>query len=173
MASNPKNNQLAFSETIAQADNHLKSGKFYLASNSYSKALIYKPHDTAAYRGKALALFAAGEYCSSSLFLEWSIESAGFVEKIDLDIWFHDRDKLDNRYVELSSWINQQASPKLSFLQSYLYYQDGQPKKALASINASLKPATAQSAKSNSTESTSQAKRILKSAIEFSVNAAE
>ncbi len=173
MASGPKNNQFGFSDSMAQADKYLTSGKFYLANHSYSKALIYKPHDSAAYRGKALALFAAGEYCSSSLFLAWSIESVGFVEKIDLSYWLTDRDKLDNHFVDLSSWIRQQGSPKLSFLQSYLYYQDGQLQKSLTAINLSLKAPPEQSDSTDSPNASQPAKLLLKSAIESTISAAE
>ncbi|GAI11990.1 unnamed protein product, partial [marine sediment metagenome] len=84
-----------FNRHMRAAEEYLKRGRYYRAADAYTLAAIYKPDDPLAYAGKSHALFAAGEYMSSALFLSRALEI--FPEyaqfKIDLVAMVGDKDK--------------------------------------------------------------------------------
>ena len=114
-----------FNQYLRAAEAYLKQGKYYRAADTYTLASVYKPNDPLAYAGKSHALFAAGEYMSSALFLSRAIEI--FPEyarfKIDLVAMIGDRDKLENRIVDVQQCQQVSDSAELQFLLAYIYYQ--------------------------------------------------
>lgn len=116
-----------FNKHIGAAENYLKEGKYYKAADAYTLASIYKPTDPLAYAGKSHALFAAGEYMSSALFLYKTLdmfpEYARF--KIDIVAMVGDRDTLETRIADVEQWLKINDSPELHFLLGYVYYQIG------------------------------------------------
>lgn len=66
-----------FNQYMTAGNEYLKQGKYYRAADAYTLALLYKSGDSAAYAGKSLALFAAGEYMSSALFVARAIQALG------------------------------------------------------------------------------------------------
>lgn len=114
-----------FNQYLRAAEAYLKQGKYYRAADTYTLASIYKPNDPLAYAGKSHALFAAGEYMSSALFLSRALaifpEYARF--KIDLVAMVGDRDKLENRIVDVQQCQQVSDSAELQFLLAYIYYQ--------------------------------------------------
>jgi len=116
-----------FNEHIRAAENYLKEGKYYKAADAYTLASIYKPTDPLAYAGKSHALFAAGEYMSSALFLYKTLnmfpEYARF--KIDIVAMVGDRDKLESRIADVERLLKKTDAPELNFLLGYIYYQIG------------------------------------------------
>ena len=114
-----------FNQYLRAAEAYLKQGKYYRAADTYTLASIYKPNDPLAYAGKSHALFAAGEYMSSALFLSRALvifpEYARF--KIDLVAMIGDRDKLENRIVDIQQCQQVSDSAELQFLLAYIYYQ--------------------------------------------------
>jgi len=114
-----------FNQYLRAAEAYLKQGKYYRAADTYTLASIYKPNDPLAYAGKSHALFAAGEYISSALFLSRALvifpEYARF--KIDLVAMVGDRDKLENRIVDVQQCQQVSDSAELQFLLAYIYYQ--------------------------------------------------
>ncbi len=118
-----------YNEHIRDAENYMKQGKYYLAADSYSIALVYKPKDLAAYAGKCYALFAAGEYMSSALFLSRALElSPEYVNsKIDLVAAVGNKDLIESRAVDIQRWRQRSDSPELCFLLSYVYYRLDRP----------------------------------------------
>ena len=119
--------QARFDQAIAAAQTYLKQGKYYLAADSYATASIYKSDDAAAFAGRAYALFAAGEYISSALFLGRALElSPDYVQRrVDLAALLADKDKLDSRMADLEVWLERTGAPELRFLLAYLYYRMG------------------------------------------------
>jgi tetratricopeptide (TPR) repeat protein len=117
--------QAKFDQAIAAAETYLKQGRYYLAADSYAMASIYKPDDAATFAGRAHALFVAGEYISSALFLGRAIElSPEYVQrKVDLVALLADKDKLDSRMADLEGWLERTGAPELRFLLAYLYYR--------------------------------------------------
>ena len=114
-----------FNQYLRSAEAYLKEGKYYRAADAYTLASVYKPNDPLAYAGKSHALFAAGEYMSSALFLSRAIEI--FPEyaqfKIDIEAMVGDRDKLESRIVDINEWLKESKAAELYFLLSYVYYQ--------------------------------------------------
>ena len=104
---------------------YLKQGRYYRAADAYTLASIYKPDDPLVYAGKSHALFAAGEYMSSALFLARALEI--FPEyarfKIDIVAMSGNRDMLESRMVDIVQWLKKSNAPELQFLLSYVYYQ--------------------------------------------------
>ena len=114
-----------FSQHMRAGEKYLKGGKYYWAANAYTVASVYRPKDPLAYAGKSHALFAAGEYMSSALFLARAIEI--FPEyaqfKVDLEAMVGNRDKLESRIVDVEEWYERNRTPELQFLLGYVYYQ--------------------------------------------------
>ena len=116
-----------FNGHIRAAENYLKEGKYYKAADAYTLASIYKPTDPLAYAGKSHALFAAGEYMSSALFLYKTLNM--FPEyalvKIDIVAMVGDRDTLETRIADVERQLKKTDAPELNFLLGYVYYQIG------------------------------------------------
>src|SRR4030042_1178389 len=127
-----------FNQLMRSAEQYLKEGKYYRAADTYTLASIYKPNDPLAYAGKSHALFAAGEYMTSVLFLSRALnifpEYAQF--KIDIVAMVGDRDKLEGRIRDIKQWIERSDSGKLKFLLAYVYYQTGRIDEAKKTIDA-------------------------------------
>ena len=88
--------------------------------------------------GKAHALFAAGEYMSSALFLSRAIEI--FPDycrfKIDLAEMVGDKDKLESRISDIIQWQQQTNAPELQFLLAYVLYHTDRLTVAKQAIDA-------------------------------------
>jgi len=127
-----------FNKYLKAGEDYLKQGKSYLAADAYTMASVYKPNDPLAYAGKSHALFVAGEYMSSALFLSRALsifpEYAAF--KIDLVLMAGDKDTLENRIVDIKQWLEESKAPELQFLLAYIYYQMDRLKIAQETINA-------------------------------------
>ena len=126
-----------FNQHIRVGEAYLKQGKHYRAADAYTLASIYKPGDPLAYAGKSHALFAAGEYMSSALFLSRALEI--FPEyalfKIDIEAMVGDRDKLESRIAEVEQWWERSKAAELKFLLAYVYYQMGRLDRAKEAID--------------------------------------
>jgi tetratricopeptide (TPR) repeat protein len=127
-----------FNQHIRAAELYLKQGKFYRAADAYSIASLYKPDDPLAYAGKSHALFAAGEYMSSALFLARALELFPDYAclKIDLEAMVADRDKLETRVTDVKEWLEKTKAPEMNFLLAYVYHQMQRPINAKEAIDA-------------------------------------
>lgn len=127
-----------FNRYMLAGERYLKEGKFYLAADAYTLASIYKSNDPLAYAGKSHALFAAGEYMSSSLYLSRTLvifpEYARF--KVDIITMVGDKDKLESRVADVLEWLKRSDAAELHFLLGYVYYQMDRPDEAKKSIDA-------------------------------------
>jgi tetratricopeptide (TPR) repeat protein len=130
-----------FNQHMRAAEQYLKEGKYYRAADTYTLASMYKRNDPLAYAGKSHALFAAGGYMSSALFLSRTLEI--FPEyarfKVDLVGMVGDRDKVESRIADIKLWIEKSDSAELQFLLGYVYYQIGRAGEAKKAINAAYK----------------------------------
>lgn len=129
-----------FNRHMRAAEEYLKRGRYYRAADAYTLAAIYKPDDPLAYAGKSHALFAAGEYMSSALFLARALEI--FPEyaqfKIDLVAMVGDKDKLESRLANVEEWLDESNAAELQFLLGYVYYQMGRQEEAERMIYAAV-----------------------------------
>jgi tetratricopeptide (TPR) repeat protein len=130
-----------FNQSMRAGEMYLKQGQYYHAADAYTLASLYKPDDPLAYAGKSHALFAAGEYMSSALFLSRCLqifpEYAQF--KIDIVSMVGSRDLLESRVVDVEEWIKRSGAPELQFLLAYVYYQMDRLKPAQEAIDAAYK----------------------------------
>jgi tetratricopeptide (TPR) repeat protein len=126
-----------FNRHLRAAEEYLKQGKYYRAADAYTLASMYKPGDPLADAGKSHALFAAGEYMSSALYLARALEIfpdyARF--KIDIVAMVGDRDRLETRIADVEQWWKTSNSPELQFLLAYVYYQMDRVERAREAIN--------------------------------------
>ncbi len=126
-----------FNNYMRAAEEYMKKGKFYLASNAYAMASIYKPLDPLTYAGRSHALLAAGDYMSSAANLNEAIKLfPGYVDfRIDIVSMIGDKDTVEKRISDINAWIEVTSSPKLHFLQAYIYLQMDRLEKAQAAID--------------------------------------
>ena len=129
--------QANFNQHILAARTYLKQGRYYRAADSFALASIYKRDDPGAYAGRAYALFAAGEYISSALFLSRALEiSPEYVQtKVDLVALLGDKNKLDSRIANVEEWLEKTGTAELRFLLGYIYYRTGNLNRAKQAID--------------------------------------
>ena len=130
-----------FNQHIRAAEGFMKQGRFYRAADAYTLASIYKPKDPLGYAGKSVALFASGEYLSSSLFLARALEIFPEYAKVKIDLvgMIGDKDTIENRILEARDWMDKTDSGELEFLLSYIYYQMDRLEFARQSIDTATK----------------------------------
>jgi tetratricopeptide (TPR) repeat protein len=132
---------------------YLKQGRYYRSADAYTMASVYDAKSPLAYAGKSHALFAAGEYMSSALFISRAVEvfpeyvgrlkaGGGETAGAELDLFklfapslmVIGRDKLESRAADVELWQQKSDSAELQFLLSYVYYQMGRPGRAKEAI---------------------------------------
>ncbi len=125
---------------LTAAERFLKEGKFYKAADAFALAAVWTPRDARPYAGQAFALFAAGEYVSSSYHLRRAIVRNPMVasEKVDLAELIGDRDVFENRLVEMTQWQQRSESGELAFMMAFVLHQDGKPQRAVEAIGQAL-----------------------------------
>lgn len=133
--------QAKFEQYIRAGAEYLKMGKYYRAADAYKMALIYKPNDPLANAGRSHALFAAGEFMSSALFLSRALQvhPECALSKIDIVAVAGGKDKLDDRVLDIKEGIKVSDAPELQFLLAYVYYQMGALAPAKEQIDAAYK----------------------------------
>ncbi len=127
-----------FSGHMLAAQDYLKSGKYYKAANSFALASMYKPDNPQALAGRSHALFAAGEYISSALFLSraLAIDPDYAKVKIDLVTLLDGRGRLTGRIGDVEQWFARSGSGRLQLLLGYVYYQTGRLNEATKAVEA-------------------------------------
>jgi tetratricopeptide (TPR) repeat protein len=140
-----------FNQHLQTAQGHLKAGRYYAAADSFALASIYKldPGEAGSdpvqagglalcLAGRGHALFAAGEYISSALFLSRALKIAPEYArtKIDLAGMLGGQNKLESRIAEIKEWLGRSDSAQLEFLLGYVCYRTGRLGQAKQSIDA-------------------------------------
>jgi len=140
-----------FEQYFKAGGEYLKQGKYYRAADAYTLASIYKPGPTGslgkpeaaalAYAGRSLALFAAGEYMSSALFLGRALQTDQFsIFNFQFSI---PADKLDRRIADAEECLRvcREAGyqtggvSELQFLLGYIYLRTGRLAEAKKAID--------------------------------------
>ena len=130
--------QSRFNKHIVAAEDHLKAGRFYRAVDSFTLAAVYQPNNPVVLAGKGHALFAAGEYMSSALFLAraLTVRPDYLQTKVDLTAMLGGSDKLAERIADVEQWLARSGSAQLQFLLSYVYFRTGRFERARQAIAA-------------------------------------
>jgi tetratricopeptide (TPR) repeat protein len=122
---------------LSSAYQLLREQNFYQAADTFTWASLYKPSDPNGYVGKAVALFAAGEYMTASRLVAAGLNlSADFAKtKLDLAEMLGGKEKLDSRIADLDKSSKNANSGELYFLLAYIQYKTEQSQMAKASID--------------------------------------
>jgi tetratricopeptide (TPR) repeat protein len=126
-----------FNQHMHQGGEHLKAGRYYRAAGCFSLASVYQADNPLALAGRGHALFAAGEYVSSALFLSraLAISPEYLLKKVDLVAMLGDENKLAGRIADIEQWLARSGSSQLQFLLGYVYYRTGQMLRAKQAID--------------------------------------
>ena len=127
-----------FNQHMRDAEEHLKAGSYYRAASCFSLASVYQADNPLALAGRGHALFAAGEYVSSALFLSRALAiSPEYLQmRVDLVAMLGDGNKLAGRIADIEQWLARSGSSQLQFLLGYVYYRTGQLLRAKQAIDA-------------------------------------
>jgi len=127
-----------FNQHMRDAEEHLKAGRYYRAASSFSLASVYQADNPMALAGRGHALFAAGEYVSSALFLSRALAiSPEYLQiRVDFVPMLGDGNKLAGRIADIEQWLARSGSSQLQFLLGYVYYRTGQLLQAKQAIDA-------------------------------------
>lgn len=123
---------------IGTAEIYLKQGRFYQAIDSYTLASVYKPDNPIAYIGRSHALFAAGEYISSALFLSRALKISPeqAQTKVDFVTMLGSKEELERRIANAEECLKNSNAVELEFLLGYIYYQTGNLESAKTLIDS-------------------------------------
>ncbi|UCC98274.1 MAG: hypothetical protein JSW66_20820 [Phycisphaerales bacterium] len=127
-----------FSEYIRAAEEHLRAGRYYRAADSFALAAVYEPDHPAVLAGKSHALFAAGEYMSSALFLSRALSVLPEYAQVEVDLvaLLGGQGRIARRLADIEQWYARSGSGQLQFLLSYVYYRMGRLVEAQRAIEA-------------------------------------
>ncbi len=127
-----------FSQHLRAAEDHLRAGEYYKAADSFALASVYRPNDPRALTGRSHALFAAGEYISSALFLSraLAIRPEYVTVKVDFVTLLGGPNRLAGRIADVEQWFSQSGSGRLQLLLGYIYYQTGRLNEAKRAVEA-------------------------------------
>ncbi len=116
-----------FSQHLRAAEDHLRAGKYYKAADSFAMASVYRSDDPRALAGRSHALFAAGEYVSSALFLSRALAVSPEHAKVRIDFVtiLGGSNRLAGRIADIEQWFSRSGSGQLQLLLGYVYCQAG------------------------------------------------
>ncbi len=107
-------------------ETYMRQGRFYRAVDAYKMALLYEPRNALACAGRSHALFAAGEYMSSALFLTRALSA--FPEyaqhKVDL-VALIGTETLETRIADIKDRLNLIDTAELRLVLGYVYFRMG------------------------------------------------
>jgi len=134
-------NQARYKKYMAEGQAYIKQGRYYQAVNAYEQASVFDSMQPDAPAGRSLALFCAGEYMSSALFLARAIETSDEYarSKVDLAAAMGGKDKLDTRITDAEECLERSCAPELEFLLAYMYYHSGRLEPATRAIATAAK----------------------------------
>lgn len=140
--------QERFDRCLETAESYLRQGRFYRAAELFTLATTYQPNDGRPLLGKSYALFGAGEYLSSALYLARALEldPRAVLGRSDLVHAIGGPTVFAARITDLEQCAKTGDAPQLQFLLAYVYGQMNRPveaKAALAAAEKQLSPSPA------------------------------
>lgn len=136
-----------FNSYMKAAEDALKRGEYYVASDKYDLAIALDPGNPLAFIGRGHALAAAGDYLSAVQMLERGIarfpQIAAF--KIDLLTIAGRVDAYDLRRADLEARLELREDYKLRFLLGYLEVYSGLEERGILDLERAAKAAPADS----------------------------
>jgi tetratricopeptide (TPR) repeat protein len=119
----------------------MAQSRYYRAAESFTRASVYRPGDALPHLGKSLALFAAGDYVSSSLLLARAIElnPPCAVAQVNLVDVVGGPGRFEQRLADLERCLKSNDAQQLQFLLAYVYHQIGRSHDAARAAAAAQK----------------------------------
>jgi tetratricopeptide (TPR) repeat protein len=130
-----------YRQAMVEAQDYMNQGKYYQAAGAFERASIFDSKKPLAVAGRSLALFGAGEYISSALYLSRAIEMSDEYARtrVDLASILGDKDKLESRIADAKESLERSLAPDLELLLAYTYYQMGRLAPAREAIESARK----------------------------------
>jgi tetratricopeptide (TPR) repeat protein len=130
--------QERFDRCLDSAELYLRQGRYYRAAELFTLAAAYQPNDGRAHLGRSYALFAAGEYLSSALYLARALEldPRAVLGRSDLVEAIGGPGVFAGRITDLEQCAGTGDAPQLQFLLAYVYSQMNRPAEAQAALAA-------------------------------------
>jgi len=134
-----------FDRHLRSAQLSMQQGRYAHAAESFSLAATCNPKDVRPLLGRSHALFAAGEYLSSAVYLAKAIEfdPRSVLKKPDKKSDFTEAlggpDVFIRRITDLEKRAKAGDAPMLQLLLAYIYQQMGMPQEATAALQAARK----------------------------------
>jgi hypothetical protein len=130
-----------FDRYLRSAQLSMQQGQYAKAAESFSLAAGCNPKDVRPALGRSHALFAAGEYLSSAVYLAKAIEldPRHVLQKSDLLAAVGGPDVFVQRITGLEKRAKAGDAPVLHLLLAYLYQQMDRPQEATAALQAARK----------------------------------
>lgn len=127
-----------FDRYMRAAQLYMEQGRYYRAADAFALASVYRPRDPQVHVGKSHALFAAGEYVGSALYLARAIELDPLLalQPSDLVKVAGGPERFISRFNDLEACSQDNHAPQFQFLLAYVYYQMGQSQQAKVAIEA-------------------------------------
>jgi len=130
-----------FEQHMHAARLHVQQGRYYRAAESFTRASAYQPSNATPHLGRSIALFAAGEYVTSSLCLARALElnpkSALMQARIVNAAGGPAR--FEHRLADLEQCLKDSDAPQLHFLLAYVYHHMGRTQEAARAVEAAQK----------------------------------
>ena len=130
--------QSQFDTYFNTAQDQMRLGSYLDAADSFMLASVYEPDNPWCYGGQGHALFAAGQYVNSALFIIRAIELNPDYIQANID-WVTTTGRSDivaTRIAELEQLLKKAPAAGLQFLLAYFYYRTGRLPEARQIINA-------------------------------------
>jgi hypothetical protein len=127
-----------YEQAMETGSSRLKEGKPREASDAFGLALLYKPDDTAALAGRSHAMFMAGEYTSSALFLARALDACPDYVRLPVDfaVFAGGEAAVQSRIEEVAAYLRKEASPELRLILAYACYRTGDFTSARRTLDA-------------------------------------
>ncbi|MBN1509371.1 MAG: tetratricopeptide repeat protein [Sedimentisphaerales bacterium] len=137
----PRSSREKLDRYLKMGQMYLQQGRYYRATESFSLASLYSPNDRRVHLGRSHALFAAGEYVSSAVFLAKAIEMDPdqTLAKFDLVNAVGGPDLFLDRITDLEQCAKASSTPDLQLLLAYIYHEMDRPEEATTAIEAAGK----------------------------------
>ncbi len=130
-------------KAFTKAEDHLKSGRYYDAVDSYDVARSADPENPLIWIGRGHALIGAGDYLSAVASLEEGIGRFPQITRFNIDLraFLSHKDILDIRRADLEKRLDTKEDFRLRFLLGYIEYYSGLPQYGIENIKKAAKDA--------------------------------
>ncbi len=126
-----------YRQYMSAGETYIRAGRYYRAADAYGLALVYKEDDPLANAGKSHALFGAGSYVTSALFLSRALEDFPAYLQHEVDLaGLLGADMINKRVREIKERLSLVESAELEYVLAYVYYRTGDMKSAGAYMDA-------------------------------------